>query len=239
MNEKNKIEIFVVMHKIVDLNKMNLDKMYKRLLVGKKSSAEENIILDSTGENISEKNKFYCELTGLYWIWKNVECEYVGLCHYRRFFKENNKYLTRNDILEILDKQQADIILPPKWYTISTVNEMYKKEHIASDLDICREVIGEIYPEYLNSFDKIMEGGITNNEIMNESKNKTRQIRKKRISTEDIIDYINWSLITDNMKMIKNSSLINVQKLYKEQTGVEVSLTFIRNQKIKMFKESA
>ena len=41
-------------------------------------------------------------------------------------------------------------------------------------------------------------------EIMNESKNKTRQIRKKRISTEDIIDYINWSLI-------------NVQKLYKEQ----------------------
>lgn len=76
-------------------------------------------------------------------------------------------------------------------------------------------------------------------EIMNESKNKTRQIRKKRISTEDIIDYINWSLITDNMKMIKNSSLINVQKLYKEQTGVEVSLTFIRNQKIKMCKESA
>lgn len=83
-----------------------------------------------------------------------------------------------------------------------------------------------------------MEGGITNNEIMNESKNKTRQIRKKRISTEDIIDYINWSLITDNMKMIKNSSLINVQKLYKEQTGVEVSLTFIRNQKIKMFKDN-
>lgn len=76
-------------------------------------------------------------------------------------------------------------------------------------------------------------------EIKNESKNKIRQIRKKRISTEDIIDYINWSLITDNMKMIKNSSLINVQKLYKEQTGVEVSLTFIRNQKIKMFKESA
>ena len=75
-------------------------------------------------------------------------------------------------------------------------------------------------------------------EIMNESKNKTIQIRKKRISTEDIIDYINWSLITDNMKMIKNSSLINVQKLYKEQTGVEVSLTFIRNQKIKMFGEN-
>lgn len=83
-----------------------------------------------------------------------------------------------------------------------------------------------------------MEGEIMNNEIMNESKNKTRQIRKKRISTEDIIDYINWSLITDNMKMIKNSSLINVQKLYKEQTGVEVSLTFIRNQKIKMFKDN-
>ena len=75
--------------------------------------------------------------------------------------------------------------------------------------------------------------------IMNESKNKTRQIRKKRISTEEIIDYINWALINDNMEMIKNNSLVFVQKSYKEQTGVEVSLTFIRNQKIKMFKESA
>ena len=60
--------------------------------------------------------------------------------------------------------------------------------------------------------------------------------RKKRLSTEEIIDYINWALINDNMEMIKNNSLVFVQKSYKEQTGRDVSITFIRNQKIKMFK---
>ena len=63
--------------------------------------------------------------------------------------------------------------------------------------------------------------------------------RKKRLSTEEIIDYINWALINDNMEMIKNNSLVFVQKSYKEQTGRDVSITFIRNQKIKMFKEKA
>ena len=66
--------------------------------------------------------------------------------------------------------------------------------------------------------------------------NEILKTRKKRLSTEEIIDYINWALINDNMKMIKNNSLVFVQKSYKEQTGRDVSITFIRNQKIKMFK---
>lgn len=158
MNEKNDVEIFVVMHKSVNLEKMKLDKIYKRLLVGQNSTDEKDILIDSTKDNISEKNKFYCELTGLYWIWKNIKCEYIGLCHYRRFFKKNNSYLTKNDILKILNNKKKDIILPPKWYTILTVDEVYKKSHIASDLERCRQVIEEIYPEYLESFDKIMKG---------------------------------------------------------------------------------
>ena len=78
VSEKNDVEIFVVMHKIVNLEKMKLDKIYKRLLVGQKSTDEKDILIDSTKDNISEKNKFYCELTGLYWIWKNIKCEYIG-----------------------------------------------------------------------------------------------------------------------------------------------------------------
>ena len=66
--------------------------------------------------------------------------------------------------------------------------------------------------------------------------NEIIKTRKKRLSTEEIIDYINWALINDNMEMIKNNSLVFVQKSYKEQTGRDVSITFIRNQKIKMFK---
>ena len=49
--------------------------------------------------------------------------------------------------------------------------------------------------------------------------NEIIKTRKKRLSTEEIINYINWALINDNMEMIKNNSLVFVQKSYKEQTG--------------------
>ena len=100
---------------------------------------------------------------------------------------------------------------------------------------------------YFFFFDKIMSKETDNdtssntiemNEIL-KAKPDFIKTRKKRLSTEEIIDYINWALINDNMKMIKNNSLVFVQKSYKEQTGRDVSITFIRNQKIKMFKEKA
>ena len=87
---------------------------------------------------------------------------------------------------------------------------------------------------------EILKARGTRTEFLHPFKPETKSLfiktRKKRLSTEEIIDYINWALINDNMKMIKNNSLVFVQKSYKEQTGRDVSITFIRNQKIKMFK---
>ena len=53
---------------------------------------------DDTGENISEKNKYYGEYTFHYWLWKNylnnLEDNWVGFCQYRKFWslkeKKNN-----------------------------------------------------------------------------------------------------------------------------------------------------
>jgi hypothetical protein len=41
---------------------------------------------NNTGNHTSEKNPFYCELTGAYWAWKNLDTDLIGLVHYRRYF---------------------------------------------------------------------------------------------------------------------------------------------------------
>lgn len=65
------------------------------------------MIGDDTGVNISEKNPCYCELTAQYWAWKNLDCEYVGLCHYRRYFETE---ITVENVDKILG-DHADVIL--------------------------------------------------------------------------------------------------------------------------------
>ncbi|MBN2806491.1 MAG: DUF4422 domain-containing protein [Prolixibacteraceae bacterium] len=60
---------------------------YVHIWAGKNKSAQvSSLIGDDTYLNISHKNKYYSELTGLYWFWKNQGADIVATCHYRRFF---------------------------------------------------------------------------------------------------------------------------------------------------------
>ena len=72
---------------------MAKDAPYLPVHVGKAlSGAELGIQPDNEGENISAKNRSYCELTGLYWAWKNLkDVDVIGLCHYRRYFDFHNQ----------------------------------------------------------------------------------------------------------------------------------------------------
>ncbi len=118
---------------------------------------------DNTGDNISEKNKNYCELTALYWAWKNLDADFIGLVHYRRYFS-NGKLLKRKEarILSEAELQKAldrcGILLPkPRNYWIETNYSQYAHAHHAIDLDTTREILRERYPAYIKAFDASMQ----------------------------------------------------------------------------------
>ena len=127
------------------------------------SGTDLGILKDNTGDNISAKNKNYCELTALYWMWKNSVADYVGLMHYRRLLDLScgdkrwfNNFSSDIDNLFGLDKahltsifQYYDVIVPMKRIIpkSKSIYEYYKKRHYISDLDRVLEIIGEKYPQ--------------------------------------------------------------------------------------------
>ena len=114
---------------------------------------------DNTGDNISEKNKNYCELTALYWAWKNLDADAVGLVHYRRYFAGrpfSKQPAQEADFRKALDR--APILLPVKrHYWIETNYSQYIHAHHTQDLEITRPVLAERCPEYLSAYDRQMQ----------------------------------------------------------------------------------
>ena len=107
---------------------------------------------DDVGENISGRNASYCELTGLYWAWKNLpDADAIGLCHYRRYFKAKFQ-----DMENLLDRT-ACILPKPRNYFIETTYSQYAHAHHAADLDTVRAIIAERHPRYLVAFGATMK----------------------------------------------------------------------------------
>lgn len=104
---------------------------------------------DCSGDNISEKNRQYCELTALYWIWKNGESEWLGLSHYRRRFM-----LDDNDIDGLLTSN-IDAVFTTPVLNVPNVKFMYEKNHSASDWQIMKDAVEEICPEYVDAVNKM------------------------------------------------------------------------------------
>lgn len=157
------IKIIVAAHKKYQMPK---DKMYVPVQVG----AEGKEIIkgytpDNTSDNISKLNPYFCELTGLYWAWKNLDADYIGLVHYRRYFTESKRIpkeedkkfkcvLTNEQLEEKL--KNVDVILPNKRkYYIENLYSHYEHTMFVEPLEETRRIIKEKYPEYLEEFDKL------------------------------------------------------------------------------------
>ena len=161
------IKVIIAAHKQYPMPE---NDCYLPVQVGRALHPDAGYTPDSTGDNISEKNPYYCELTGLYWAWKNLPADVLGLVHYRRYMGKPNGIAGflkrwRDPLASILDRQdiekllkKSDIILPKKrGYYIETLYSHYAHTHYAEHLDRTREVLSELCPEYVLAFDRVMK----------------------------------------------------------------------------------
>lgn len=185
---KSKIYTFYYQPK----NIISVGKNYIPVWAGKNERPEvSGITGDDTGENISAKNKYYSELSGLYWVWKNTNSDIVGSCHYRRYFTvydepylyrvkrlfyfplglwkkrfgliyTNNfnywktRILSEKDLLNLLNNYDA--IMPLRRILKNSIKNHYEKFHNPEDLVLLHKILSEFYPEYLLTFEEILNG---------------------------------------------------------------------------------
>jgi len=121
-------------------------------------------------------NPSFCELTGLYWAWKNLDADYVGLAHYRRHFKGAGKasgaeasdvasyqnplfakVLNEKDLELLLGKGYRVFVPGKRRYYIESLYSHYAHTHYASQLDDTRKIIEELYPAYVPNYDKVVK----------------------------------------------------------------------------------
>lgn len=168
-----KIKILVCCHK-KDL--MLNEPPYLPIHVGKSNSnLEMNIQQDNTGDNISSKNSSYCELTAMYWAWKNLpDIDYIGLCHYRRYFDFHNytsifqssstkmspdfgsiDFSIPSKVMNFVEKGGV-VLAKRQIYRCSNFME-YGCYHISDDMRVLKAVIEELCDaKYVNAFDEVM-----------------------------------------------------------------------------------
>ena len=179
----SKVKIIVATHKKYQMPKSDL---YLPLHVGKKNQNYIGYTGDDTGRNISAKNPYFCELTGLYWAWKNIDFEYIGLVHYRRHFRgkaiSNNifdKVLSYKEVNTLL--KNADVILPKKRkYYIETLYSHYKHTMYIEPLDITGDIIKELYPDYNLEFKRL------------KTRTKAHMFNMFIMKKEILDEYCNW-----------------------------------------------
>lgn len=162
------VKIIVAAHKKCN---MPSDKMYLPLHVGAAGKFNDDgtpvdlgFTKDNTGDNISLENPYFCELTGLYWAWKNLKADYIGLVHYRRLFssghlndKNNivNSAITFGELEPMLGLYH--VFVPRKRrYFIETLYSHYAHTHDANQLIICRDIIATKCHNYLRTYDKVL-----------------------------------------------------------------------------------
>jgi hypothetical protein len=168
------VKVLVCCHK-QDVKETN--PPYYPIHVGKSiSNIDLGIPGDNVGDNISYKNPSYCELTGMYWAWKNLKgVDVIGLCHYRRYFDFYNQgskghpyamfstadfsSIKRNIPDEIINKSINGYVVCPKSKHVLSVEMDYCCCHISDDFRTLKTIFKSTQsPEMIKAFYEVMNG---------------------------------------------------------------------------------
>ena len=110
-------------------------------------------VQDNLGENISAKNRNYCELTATYYAWKNSDAEYKGLCHYRRIFE-----LSAEQVKRLFAECDVDVILPYPSIHYPDISVQHKYCVNDGDWNAMLQALQEVAPDYYNAYEEVFGG---------------------------------------------------------------------------------
>ncbi len=195
-----KAKIFIAYHKKAKLIKNNiLEPIHVGRAINTSEWLEQNMFGDNLGENISDKNGRYCELTSQYYVWKNTEefkdLDYIGFCHYRRFFNFNTNVKYKENLLsqveypflddnysKLFGLDEKNIIDTLSGYDLITfapfdltkenhknVYQQYKIAHDIKSYNKTLEILLKKYPEYkeaVKTYNKSKYGYFANSFVM-------------------------------------------------------------------------
>ena len=181
-----------------------------------------NIQGDDTGTNISLKNPSYCELTGMYWAWKNLKPQprLIGLCHYRRYFDFHRqcRHFTAQQYFKTAEWDSLNLDVPnnltdqitpgaalvarPHWWMCSNYTR-YCRSFIPKDIKTLHNVIKERQPDYNPAFNSFMH-----------KTNRQSQGNMFIMTWTDFNNYCTWlfDLLSETEKRIDISGYDPVQR---------------------------
>lgn len=183
----NRVKVFVLYHK---QSRVFRSEAYEPLQTGCNQNAPiKGFLHDNDGVNISDKNPWYAELTGNYWVWKNYlpahpETEYIGFCHYRRnwdfsklgrtedvgfvhkmtfsrFGRLFEHQSSESFLLRIL--RGYDILLPEKWsvraYNMTNFDAYKRGGHSIPALNAFIDALSRRYSDCEEDTKSFLDGG--------------------------------------------------------------------------------
>lgn len=187
--KKNNIKILISCHKPTEYIE---NEIMQPIQLGCANAKErfKSMLHDDDGDNISSLNPMYCELTAQYWAWKNLDADYYGFCHYRRYFNFSDELYKEDAYGNVIEQYPGeyciekykldeksiegvvgdyDIIIterknirkmPEHYYSVFS---QYENAPYLNKRDIHTliDIIDEKYPDYSIAAHKFCKGHIT------------------------------------------------------------------------------